>query len=62
MGRFRRFWFGGVSFFCSIGEDDASFYQRDHRSFMVCSGVRKDTLRDVRFDILFAPYGHHVPS
>jgi hypothetical protein len=28
---------------------------------MVCSGVRKDMLRDVRYDILFAPYGHHVP-
>jgi hypothetical protein len=62
MGRFRRFWFGGVSFFCSIGRDDASFCLRDHRSFTVCSGVRKVMLRDVRYDILFAPYGHHVPS
>jgi hypothetical protein len=62
MGRFRRFWFGGVLFFCSIGEDDASFYQWDHRSFMVCSGVRKRRLRDVRSNMLFAPYGHHVPS
>jgi hypothetical protein len=26
-GYFRRFWFGGVSFFCSIGKDDASFHQ-----------------------------------
>jgi hypothetical protein len=62
MGRFRRFCFGGVSFFCSIGKDDASFYQWDHHLFMVCSGVRKRRLRDVRSDMLFAPYGHHVPS
>ncbi len=62
MGRFRRFWFGGVSFFCSIGKDDASFYQWDHRSFTVFPGVCKPTLRDVRVDMRFAPYGHHVPS
>ena len=62
MGRFRRFWFGGVSFFCSIGKDDASFYQGDHRSFTVCSGVRETGLRDVRVDMLFAPYGHHARS
>jgi hypothetical protein len=61
MGRFRRFWFGGVSFFCSFGKDDASFYQADHRSFTVCSGVRQATLRGVRIDMLFASYGHHVP-
>jgi hypothetical protein len=60
MGRFRRFWWGFVFF--SIGKDDASFYQWDHRSFMVCSGVRKRRFRDVRSDMLFAPYGHHVPS
>jgi hypothetical protein len=62
MVRFRRFWFGGVSIFCSIGKDDASFYQGDHRSFTVCSGVRKAPLCDVRIDMLFAPYGQHVPS
>jgi hypothetical protein len=62
MGRFRWFWFGWVSFFCSIGKDDVSFYQWDYRSFTVCSGVCKPTLRGVRYDILFAPYGHHVPS
>jgi hypothetical protein len=62
MARFRQFWFGGVSFFCSIGEADASFYSWDHRSFMVCSGVRTAMLRDERYDILFAPYGHHLPS
>jgi hypothetical protein len=60
MGRFRQFWSGGVSFCCSIGKGDASFYLRDHRSFTVCSGVRETGLRDVRYDILFAPYGHHV--
>jgi hypothetical protein len=37
MGRFRRFWFGGVSFFCSIGKDDASFYQRDRVFVKLCS-------------------------
>jgi hypothetical protein len=26
-GGFRRFWFDGVSLFCSIGVDIASFYQ-----------------------------------
>jgi hypothetical protein len=62
MGRFRRFWFGGVSFFCSIGKDNVSFYQWDYRSFTVCSGVCKPMLRGVRNDLLFAPYGHHVPS
>jgi hypothetical protein len=61
-GRFRWFWFGGVSFFCSIGKSDASFYQWDHHSFTVCLGVRKAMLRNVRTDILFAPYGHHAPS
>jgi hypothetical protein len=42
MGRFRRFRFGGVSFFCSTGKDYTSFCQWDYRSFTcvrVCSGV-----------------------
>jgi hypothetical protein len=47
MGSFSRFLFGGVSFFCSIGKDDASFCQRDYRSFTMCSGVRETRLRDV---------------
>jgi hypothetical protein len=51
MGRFRRFWSSGVSFFCSIVKDDASFYQSDHCSFTVCPGVRETGLRDVRVDI-----------
>jgi hypothetical protein len=62
MGRIRRFWFDGISFFCSIGKDSASFCQWDYRLFTVCSGVCNATLRDVRTDILFAPYVHHVPS
>ncbi len=62
MGKFRQFWFRGVSFFCSICEDDASCYDWDHRAFMVCSGVRETGLRDVRVDMLFAPFGHHARS
>jgi hypothetical protein len=42
--------------------DNASFYQWDHRSFTVCSGVRDVKLRDVRNYIPFAPYGQHVLS
>jgi hypothetical protein len=59
MGRFRRFWSGGVSFFRSIGKDDASCYRLRPP---LCLGVRSATLRGVRNAMLFAPYGHHVPS
>jgi hypothetical protein len=53
----------GFRFFVRLIKDDASFYRWDHRSFTVCSGVRSaTTLRGVRNDILFAPYGHLVPS
>jgi hypothetical protein len=58
MGRFRRIRVGVVSFFCSIGKNDATFCQWDNRSLTVCSGVRETGLRDVRVDMLFAPYGH----
>jgi hypothetical protein len=54
MGRCRRVGFDGVKLFCSVGVDIASFYERDHRSCTVCSGVRDVELRDVRNYIPFA--------
>jgi hypothetical protein len=52
----------GFRFFCSIGEDVVSFCQGEYRSCTVILGVCVARFRGVRSELLFAPYGHHVPS
>jgi hypothetical protein len=52
----------GFRFFVRWVKKMWAFCQWDYRSFTVCLVVRKAILRDARGDMLFAPYGHHVPS
>jgi hypothetical protein len=59
---FANFGLVGFHFFVRLVKMMRAFVCETTARLPVCSGVRKAVLRDVRTDILFSPYGHHVPS